>query len=107
MLAPFAQLQDSTNTTVMATLANAVALVVPAAGGAAVQVGVIFDQPFADPFVGDIDGASPECTGAVADVGHLQRDDAVTVAGVAYKVQRTEPDGTGLVRLQLYRVEAP
>lgn len=91
----FAPLQQQANATVMAVLANAMAAI----GGRSVPV--IFEQPYAAPFDGRIDAAEPECTGASADLAGLQRGHTIAIGGTSYRVERAEPDGSGLTRLLL------
>ncbi len=91
----FAPLQQQANATVMAVLANAVAAI----GGRSVPV--IFEQPYAAPFDTQVDSAEPECTGASADLAGVGRGDPITIGSAAFRVERAEPDGTGLTRLVL------
>lgn len=95
--APFQPVQQRINSAVLRRLANAEATV----GGMAVPV--IFDKPYSDPFAGQIDAMAPVCTGASADLAGLERDSAIAIDGVEYRVETAEPDGTGLTRLVLYR----
>lgn len=95
----FAALESRVNAAVLDHLANAVATL---AGGA--QVPVIFDVPHMDAFDDQMDAAAPECTGPAAALGGLERGDSLSIRGQAYRVQRAEPDGTGMVRLLLYSV---
>lgn len=96
-LAPFAAHEQRVNRAVLGRLANAVAVV---QGGE--PFGVLFQQPYSDAFGGQIDSASPACEGPAEQLGALQRDDAITINGTAYRVTTAEPDGTGMVRLVLY-----
>jgi len=95
MQTPFAALEKRANAAVMARLANATALV----GGESVPV--IFDLPYDAPFNGEVDAAKPECTGPTALLGGFERGDAISIDGRPYRVERAEPDGTGLTRLVL------
>lgn len=68
-------------------------------GGIAVPV--IFDAPYAAPFGESLDTVEPTCllpSNAVA----VKRGDVVQIAGITYRVERAEPDGTGATRLALY-----
>lgn len=96
MTASFAALESRLNDRIIGRLANATALV----GGR--EVPVIFDTPYADAFDDHIDTAAPQCLGDSAALGTLQRDDTLRIDGRPYRVQRAEPDGTGLTRLLLY-----
>ena len=62
---------------------------------------VIFDRPYAAPFGMQADAESPSCQGATADLAGLQRDDAITVDGKAFEIDRAEADGTGVTNLVL------
>lgn len=95
MPAPFAAVEARANIAVLATLTNAVAVV----NGA--EVAVIFDQPFASPFDGQLDAAAPTCVGPVSALGSLERDDEIAIGGTAYMVVTAEPDGAGMVLLTL------
>lgn len=65
---------------------------------------VLFDRPYAAPFGMQADADSPSCQGATADLAGLQRDDAITVDGKPFEVDRAEPDGTGVTNLVLRRL---
>lgn len=95
MLAPFAALEARTNVVVVNRLANAVALV------NGVDVLVMFDTPYAGAFGGEADAVAPECTGPAWGLGALERDDALSIGGVAYEVETAQPDGLGFVRVVL------
>lgn len=95
MLAPFAALEARTNVAVVDRLANAVALV------NGVEVPVMFDKPYAGVFAGEADATAPECTGPMWGLGALERDDPLSIAGVAYEVETAEADGHGFVRVVL------
>lgn len=97
-MTPFAALEARVNDVVLARLSNAVAAV----GG--VEVPVMFAKPFAAPFGGEADAVAPECTGPEWGLGALERDDALSIGGVAYEVETAEPDGQGFVRLVLRTV---
>ena len=62
---------------------------------------VIFDRPYAAPFGMQADADSPSCQGATADLAGLQRDDAITVDGRTFEIDRAEADGTGVTNLVL------
>lgn len=95
LAAPFAALEQRANASVLAALANAVAVV----GG--VEVPVIFDAPYAAPFASQADAAEPECRGASRDLAGVQRGGSIVIDGRTYQVLRAEPDGAGLTRLVL------
>ena len=94
-LAPFANLNQRLNRAVVGRLADAVATV----GG--VEVAVLFQKPYASPFGGEADSATPECLGPMTALGALERGGQLAIDGVNYEVIRAEPDGGGLVRLVL------
>lgn len=95
MEAPFAQIERLVDAGVLGHLANAIATV------AGRDVAVIFDDPAAHLFDGQVDARAPECSGAVADLGEVVRGDTIVVRGIAYEVMRTDADGAGFVRLTL------
>ena len=95
-LAPFADIERMVNAGVLGTLANATASV---AGGE--PFAVLFDRPYAAPFDAQVDAASPECLGPAEKLGALQRGDAISIDGVAFRVVTAEPDGTGMSLLTL------
>ncbi len=95
MFAPFAALEARTNVVVVARLSNAVALV------NGVDVPVMFDKPYAGAFGGEADAVAPELTGPAWGLAALQRDDPLSVSGIAYEVETAEPDGHGFVRVML------
>lgn len=95
MEAPFARIERMVDAGVLGHLANAIATV------AGRDVPVIFDEPAAHLFDGQVDARAPECSGAVADLGALTRGDSITVRGTVYEVMRTDSDGAGFVRLIL------
>lgn len=95
MLAPFAALEARTNAVVGARLANAVALV------SGVSVPVIFDDPYAAPFGGEVDASAPECSGPSDLLGGLVRGDQIVIGEATFAVMTCEPDGIGFVRLVL------
>lgn len=94
-LAPFANIHQRLNRAVLGRLADAVATV----GG--VDVAVLFQNPYASPFGGEVDASAPECLGPQAVLGGLERGGQLSIDGVAYEVITAEPDGSGLVRLIL------
>jgi len=96
MPAPFAALEARVNGAVLDRLTNAIALV------GALEVPVIFERPFADPFQGDVDATAPMCTGSADQLGAVVRGSDIQIGADAYKVDRIEPDGAGFVRLVLY-----
>lgn len=65
---------------------------------------VLFDRPYASPFGMQADADSPACQGATVDLAGLQRDDAITVDGKPFEIDRAEADGTGVTNLVLRRV---
>lgn len=67
-------------------------------------VHVIFEQPFADPFGAVVDATQPQCWAPSGSVAHVRQGTAVTINGTAYRVDRVEPDGTGISRLVLYPI---
>ena len=94
-IAPFAAQQQRLNAAVVSRLADAIAEV------NGVQFAVLFDMPYAAPFDGQIDSAAPTCLGASADLAGLERGSAIAIGGKPYRVERAEPDGTGMTRLFL------
>lgn len=95
MNAPFAPLQAATNRTVLATLANAVAVV----NGS--DVPVLFDQVYEPAYDTQVDAAITDCVGDSTLLAGVERGDTLFVAGKLFRVERAEPDGTGLTRLLL------
>lgn len=95
MNAPFAELEQMANTSVLEFLTNAIATV------DGVDVPVMFRKPYAAPFGGEVDAAAPECTGPAEGLGVLERGSELTIGGVAYRVLTAEPDGVGFIRLVL------
>lgn len=69
-------------------------------GGAAVRV--IFEQPFADPFGAALETTQPQCWAPSASVATVRQGAAVVIGSNAYKVERIEPDGTGISRIVMY-----
>ena len=69
-------------------------------GGAAVRV--IFEQPYADPFGAALDSSQPQCWVPSASVSNLRQGAAVVIGSSDYKVERIEPDGTGISRIVMY-----
>lgn len=67
-----------------------------------VEVRVIFEQPYSDPFGPALDSAQPQCWAPSASVAHAHQGTPVAIDGNAFKVERVEPDGTGTSRLVLY-----
>ncbi len=67
-----------------------------------VEVRVIFERPFADPFGAVVDSSQPQCLAPSASVLHAHQGTAVVIAGSRYTVERVEPDGTGISRISLY-----
>lgn len=65
---------------------------------------VLFDRPYASPFGGQVDADAPLCQGASDALAGLQRDDAITVDGKPFEVERAEADGTGVTNLILRSV---
>jgi hypothetical protein len=93
--APFADIESMVDAGVIGHLANAIATV----GG--VDVPVIFDTPFAQPFGGQIDASAPECSGAAELLANVERGDTIVLRGRSYEVVTAEPDGAGFIRLVL------
>jgi hypothetical protein len=102
MLAPFAPLQQRVNSAMLARLANA-----------SVQVGdgepfaALFDQPYADPFAGQIDAASPTLWASVEQLAGIERNGLLRVDGRPYLALTVEPDGTGMALLTLAATDEP
>ena len=96
MLASFAALEARVNAAVVDRLTNAVATV------DGIDVPVIFDRPFSDPFEGAVDASAPVVIGDAVALGSLVRGSELRIAGEAYRVERIEPDGAGFVRLVIY-----
>lgn len=103
MPAPFAALEQQANASVLAHLANAVALI------GAQRVPVVFDRASVDAFDGLADATSPQCLGPSAQLAGLDRESELRIeqGGVAttWRIARAEPDGIGLTRVRLYLVD--
>ena len=59
----------------------------------------IFDNGYADSLGGPaVEGTEPRLTARTSDLTSLSvgKGDTLTIASVAWKVSRTEPDGTGI-----------
>lgn len=67
-----------------------------------VAVRVLFEQPFADPFGPVLESAQPQCWVPSASVATVRQGAAVVIGGATYKVERVEPNGTGISRLFIY-----
>lgn len=93
----FARAQQRVNRAVARTLANALATF---NGGQPFPV--LFDEPFAAPFDGQVDSTAPACTGLAEHLAGLDRGAAITINGKSYRVDMAQPDGTGMVRLTLF-----
>ncbi len=93
--APFADIEAMVDAGVLAHLANAVATV------AGVDVPVIFDTPYSQPFDGQVDASAPQCSGAAELLANVERGDTIVVRGGRYEVMTAEPDGVGFIRLVL------
>lgn len=64
----------------------------------------IFDNEYADDLGGTVgvEGSNPTFTCAAADVAGIKDGDAITINATSYKVAGPpQPDGTGLITLQL------
>lgn len=68
------------------------------------SVRVIFEQPFADPFGPAVDATQPQCWAPSDTVAQVRQGTNVTIDARAYRVDRVEPDGTGISRLVLYPI---
>lgn len=68
-----------------------------------VQVSVIFESPASDPFGQVVDATQPRCWAPSASVTGVVQGAAVVIDGIAYTVERVEPDGTGVSRITLYQ----
>lgn len=68
----------------------------PATGPA---ITVIFDRAFVEQL--GIDATMPVAIARTADVSGLVRGSVLTIAGVAYRVTSTQPDGTGITTVYL------
>ena len=82
----------------MQVLPNAVARV-----GGGEPFAVMFDTPYQSGYGGVVDGREPVCIGPAAQLGSLQRDDAIDIDGQHYSVDSAEPDGDGFVLLKLIK----
>ena len=69
-------------------------------GGAAVRV--LFERPYADPFGAALDSSQPQCWVPSASVANVRQGAAVVIGGSTYKVERVEPDGTGISRIVMH-----
>lgn len=71
-------------------------------GGAAVSV--IFEAAYSNPFGSAVDATQPTCWAPSASVSHAVQGTSASIGGIAYVVERVEPDGTGISRITLYQV---
>ena len=102
MATPFARIEQRINQAVMTRLANAQAQL--SAGGQAFNV--VYDAPAtAESFDGQVDTLAPTCLGTQAELGALARGDTLLIDARSFAVERSEPDGTGLVRLTLRQAD--
>ena len=65
----------------------------------ATSVNVIFDHEYTEMF--GAAGNNPFVTAAASDFASNPRGLPLVIESVAYTIQNIEPDGTGIVRLQL------
>lgn len=65
-------------------------------------VRVIFEQPFAEPFGAALETTQPQCWAPSASVATVRQGAVVVIGGNTYKVERIEPDGTGISRIVMY-----
>jgi hypothetical protein len=79
------------------------ALYVPAGGGVATPVVVIFDKEYGATLDGLAGGSGPALHCAVADAPGATNGAMFTVRGVTYEVVEPMPDGTGWQTLRLRR----
>lgn len=97
-LAPFAAIEQRVNRVVFERLSNAVAQT-----DAGTPFGVMFERPYADPFgPGVVDAEQSQCVAPMAAVQDLHQGQALSVAGVRYRIERIEPDGTGAATIILF-----
>jgi hypothetical protein len=66
-----------------------------------VVVNVIFDVAYADQF--GMVGANPIITANAADFASASQGQTLAINSVNYKIHNIEPDGTGIVRLELVK----
>ena len=72
--------------------------------GATLQLKVIFDAPPADAFgAGGMEASQPAVLVATSAVEALRQGDLFVVGARSYRVENTQPDGTGVTRLLLER----
>jgi len=92
-MTPFADLQTSVNDAVMTTLADTTAT------WGAITVPVIFAAPASEAL--GVSGYAPKATALESDLPGIGEGDAITISGRPYVVVAAEPDGAGMVNLQL------
>lgn len=64
-------------------------------------VNVIFDLAYADQF--GMVGVNPIITANAADFSSASQGQSLSINSVNYKIHNIEPDGTGIVRLELVK----
>lgn len=65
------------------------------------NVNVIFDHEYTEQF--GAAGNSPIITAAAADFAGVAKGQAIQIESTNYKIKTYEPDGTGLMRIELLK----
>jgi len=97
MTAPFANIQARINQQTVARLANA----------NVTYKGKTFTGIFDKNYVDDLGmaGNTPVLTVLLSDVVGIKRGDEINVDGALFKVNKPEPDGSGMIILRLTEVD--
>lgn len=85
----------------MADFFNSDEFAVSALYNGSVTTNVIFDLAYSDQF--GMVGTNPVVTASADVLGAATQGQAIVINSVSYKIQNVEPDGTGIVRLELVK----
>jgi len=79
------------------------AVLIPPAGGKAVEILAIFDSPYSlsNPAGIGFESAAPACTCMSTDVEDVTDEYSIYISGCEYFVKTPHPDGTGITTLIL------
>lgn len=66
-----------------------------------VAVRGIFDEPYAEPLSGMVEGSSPTFVCRSADIPSVAHEQTLVIGARSFKVVGVEPDGTGVTLLRL------
>jgi hypothetical protein len=95
MAAPFAALEARVAAAAVRHVANATATV------GASEFGVVFDAAYTAVVDGMVASAGPQALCLAADTAGLVHGSAIAIGAVGYTVAEIQPDGVGMVLLQL------